>query len=229
MFTYNDLIGMGATYLFVISTLVVAELLRSKLGLKPFFTRKVIHINTGHWIFLWPLYDHWYALVIPPLTFVVINYISYKKELIKAMERKEKAGGLGTVYYAFSMALIAGLFWYLGKPWIGAVGAIVMAWADGVADLFGRRYGKHKYTIIGSTKSIEGSLAFLVFGFLATFISLAIYSNIGMFEGGFSEILLISIISSLIGMIIEAISPKGTDNITVPIALPLIILALYGK
>jgi phytol kinase len=92
---------------------------------------------------------------------------------------------------------------------------MLMAWADGLADPIGRRYGMHKYRVAGSTKSVEGSLGFFLVGVCSVAATL-------MFFGAFSSLPAVNIpifalgIAAL-GTLIEAVSPAGTDNLTVPI------------
>jgi len=136
--------------------------------------------------------------------------------LFKAMERKEKAGGLGTVYYAISLTIIAPIAMVLGKTWVAAAAIILMAWADGLADPVGRRYGAHKYRIAGSTKSVEGSLGFFLVGFLAVAATLTFFGAFMSLPTGFN-IAIFSLAIAAIGTLIEAVSPSGTDNLTVPI------------
>lgn len=221
----SDVLGIIATLIFVFLVIAVAEFLRKKFDLSSDFTRKVVHIGVGNWIFLWPFtFRYWYTVFIPPAIFIVLNYVSYKKEVFKAMERKEKAGGLGTVYYAFSLTVLSAAFWYVGQAWIAALGIMLMAWADGLADVIGRRYGSHRYSMFGSIKSIEGSTGFFIIGILsstATILFFAAFWNLVLPQ----SILLISVLISGFGTFIEALSPKGTDNLTVPI-LSCLILSL---
>jgi phytol kinase len=171
----------------------------------------------GNWIFLWPFaFDHWYAILVPPALFVVLNYVSYRRELFKAMERKEKAGGLGTVYYAISLTIVAPIAMLLGGVWAAAAAIVLMAWADGLADPIGRRYGVHKYRIVGSTKSIEGSLGFFLVGFAAVAVTLTFFNAFSSLPAGVN-IPLFSLAIAALGTVIEALSPAGTDNLTVPI------------
>jgi len=206
-----------ATIAFVFIVIGFAELMRRQLSLSANFTRKVVHVGVGNWIFLWPFaFDHWYAILIPPALFVVLNYVSYRRELFKAIERKEKAGGLGTVYYAISLTIIAPIAMVLGKTWVAAAAIILMAWADGLADPIGRKYGAHKYKIAGTTKSIEGSLGFFVVGFLAVAATLTFFGSFTALPTGFN-IIMFSFAIAALGTLIEAVSPAGTDNLTVPI------------
>jgi len=213
----GDIGGIVATIVFVFIVIGFAELMRRQLSLSANFTRKVVHVGVGNWIFLWPFaFDHWYAILIPPALFVVLNYVSYRRELFKAMERKEKAGGLGTVYYAISLTMIAPVAMVLGKTWVAAAAIILMAWADGLADPIGRKYGAHKYRISGSTKSVEGSLGFFLVGFLAVAATLTFFGAFMSLPTGFN-IGIFSLAIAALGTLIEAVSPSGTDNLTVPI------------
>ena len=69
-------------------------------------SRKYIHIILSNWwMIAMVFFDNVIWASILPATFIVINYISYKKNLIGAMER-EKQDGLGTVYYAISLLVM---------------------------------------------------------------------------------------------------------------------------
>ena len=70
------------------------------------FTRKFIHIGVGMWVVgTVLLFENRFLAVIPPLSFVLINYVSYRRETFKAMETGEK-GNLGTVYFPLSFAIL---------------------------------------------------------------------------------------------------------------------------
>jgi phytol kinase len=213
----GDIGGIVATIVFVFIVIGFGELIRKQFSLSPNFTRKVIHVGVGNWILLWPFaFDNWYAILVPPALFVVLNYVSYRRELFKAMERKEKAGGLGTVYYAISLTIIAPTAMLLGKTWVAAAAIMLMAWADGLADPIGRKYGTHRYRIVGSSKSAEGSLGFFLVGFLSVAAILAYFAVFSSLPVGFG-IPMFSLAIAALGMLIEAVSPRGTDNLTVPI------------
>ena len=79
----------------------------------------------------------WFAAFVP-LTFVIINYLSYKKGIIKVMER-DKQDGLGTVYYAISLLILTIIsFGIFKKPSLGLIPTLVMAYGDGLAAVIGK-------------------------------------------------------------------------------------------
>lgn len=84
-----------------------------------------------------------------------------------------------------------------------------MAYGDGFAAIAGKAIQSKEYKVFGCTKTIVGSCIMFVMSFI---ISLAVfaYGNTEMF---FVKAIALSIVATLL----EAISAKGTDNITVPI------------
>ena len=81
----SDWLALIISYVYVFAMIGVGEGLRKWLGqAKPGtysteFTRKLIHISVGMWAFgTVLLFEHWYFAIVPPLSFVVLNYISYR-------------------------------------------------------------------------------------------------------------------------------------------------------
>ena len=80
--------GLLVLYGFLFGIVVVGELVRAIFKWRPVFTRKFIHIGVGFWGFVaYPIFESWWAVMIPPFSFVLINLASYKWTLFKAMER----------------------------------------------------------------------------------------------------------------------------------------------
>jgi dolichol kinase len=91
-----------------------------------------------------------------------------------------------------------------------------MAAGDGMADIVGRRFGTIKWPF-SATKSIAGSLGFILGAFLATSALLSIYAATGCIDFDFSmqwsSVLLVSFICAAVELV-----PIGDDNITVSLA-----------
>jgi phytol kinase len=161
-----------------------------------------------------------YWAIIPPLAFIVINYLDYRFGLIQAMMSSNRSN-LGTVYFPISFAVILAVFW--GNPTMPTthphliVAALMpMTWGDALAAVVGERIGRHRYTILGHTRSLEGSFVMLVVSALATWLALGSLSSSAAY---------VAIIVAWGATLIEAISPWGIDNLTVP-AVSALILAL---
>lgn len=180
-------------------------------------SRKYIHILLSNWwLIAVAFFDNMFWAIIPPIAFVIINYISYKFDVIKVMERDgENKESLGTVYFAFSLIpLVILSFGITNNPMIGMVGFFIMTYGDGFAAIAGKTIKSKQYKIFGDTKSIAGSVVMFVTSLIIT-VGIFAYSNTELF-------FIKAIIISLIATILEAISAKGTDNLTVPIITSLI-------
>ncbi len=95
-----------------------------------------------------------------------------------------------------------------------------MAFGDGLAGLIGRSYNSPKWSILGQTKSIIGTLTMGTVVAITTSI-ISSLNNLGIQP---LEIVVISLIATFL----EQISPWGIDNLTVPIGLSFICIWLVG-
>jgi len=159
----RDTIPLLASFAYVFAAIGVAEGLRKWRGYSVDFTRKFIHIAVGMWAYgTVLLFEQRVFAIIPPLAFVAINAFSYWRGTFKAMETGER-GNLGTVYFPLSFAALIWVFW--GRPHLIVAGLMPMTWGDALAAVVGRRIGRRRYTFLGSTRSVEGSMTmFLAVG-----------------------------------------------------------------
>ena len=203
----KNLAGIILSYLFI-AVIIVAAKFFEKAGKEA--SRKFIHIMLANWWFIAMYFFKnaiWASIV--PLSFVIINYISYKKDLIDVMER-EKNDGLGTVYYAISLLLLSiYTFGIIRRPEIGLCAVLIMGYGDGLAAIIGRSIESFSYKIGNSQKTLAGSFTMFFISFLIAAVFLASIAS--------PMWLLKAILLAISVTVIEAISVKGTDNITVPV------------
>jgi phytol kinase len=206
----SDWRALIISYVYVFAAIGIGEGLRRWRGYSTEFTRKLIHIAVGMWAFgTVLLFEQWCFAIIPPLSFVVLNYISHRQEIFKSVETGEK-GNLGTVYFPISFAIILCLFWE--RPNFLVASLMPMTWGDALAAILGRRYGRRKYSVLGSTRSLEGSLAMFLFSWLATFLALYLLPPLG-----WQMSLFYSLVVAVFATLVEALSPWHIDNLTAPL------------
>ena len=214
----SNLAGILVSYLYIVLVIIGARIFEKK-GKEA--SRKFIHIMLGNWWFIAMYYftNVWVAAFVPA-TFVIINYVSYKKDLIKVMER-EKQDGLGTVYYAISLFILVIVSFGIYKtPSLGLIPNLVMAYGDGLAGLIGKAIKSKKYKLSDTKKSVAGSITMFVISSILIGGYLAFWHT-----GEFWATPHWPVVSMLIGFLITAIeagSAKGTHNITVPLGTLLI-------
>jgi phytol kinase len=135
----------------------------------------------------------------------------------------------GTVYFAVSITLLFLMFWRTGgvrdfAP-IAVAGVMAMTWGDAMASLIGKSIGKKTLSIFLNHRTLEGSIAMLVFSYLSVFLTLFYLSGSELSSGSvilsFNKALLISLPAALVATLAEGFSPAGTDNVTVPVLVAL--------
>lgn len=214
----NNLIGIILSYIFIVIIIIMAKFFEKK---DKEISRKFIHIMLSNWWFLaMYFFDNVIYASIVPLSFVIINYISCKKNLILVMEREEiNKDGYGTVYYALSLFILS--IFTLGiikKPEIGLCSILIMGYGDGLASIIGKNVKSFSYKIGKTYKTLAGSCTMLLISF---FIVVLFLYNMQS-----SLWLLKSLLISIIITLLEAISTKGLDNITVPISACLLLMIM---
>lgn len=209
----QNILGIIVSFIYV-GIIIVSAKFFQKVGEEA--SRKFIHIMLANWWFIaMYFFTNWVWASIVPICFVVINYISYKKNIISVMERSEQ-DGLGTVYYALSLVVMAiYTFGIIKRPEVGLCASLVMGYGDGLASVVGQSVKSYEYKIGNTRKTIAGSVTMFVVSLIL--IGVFLYSAESTFW-----ILKAIIISG--GMtIVEAVSIKGTDNITVPVITSIIL------
>ena len=201
----------------------LAEVLYHKFKVKVELTRKFVHFTTGAITMLFPIMlgNHWFVLLLCA-SFAFILIISLKFNLmpsINAIDRKSYGSisypiSVYTCYLAYDYYEQNYLFFYLP--------ILILAICDPIAALTGRKWPKGKYIINGDNKTLLGSSMFFLSAFILCFIFYFV-----MNKNNFMWLFFISsLIIALFTTITEAISSKGFDNITIPMATILLLVAL---
>lgn len=208
IWSYHNILGIMVSFIYVFGVIFLAKFLE-RFGKEA--SRKTVHILVCNWWLLAMVFFDspvWAAVV--PACFVVLNYLSYRFQIFSSMERGAGKGDLGTVYYAVSLLVLALItFGPLGDPVVGGVGILIMGYGDGLAAVVGTRWPKMPYKVFGSEKTLSGSLTMLVASFLVTLILLTVT--------GQPEVLLPAITLAVLATALEAMTPLGLDNLTVPL------------
>jgi phytol kinase len=209
--TGGDLRALLLSFAYVLAVLLACDFLRRR-GVSVALTRKAVHIAVGMWVFpTLLLFDHWYWALVPPATFTLLNALSLRFRFFAAIEVAERS--LGTVLFPLSFAGLLALFWPAGYPAVAAGGVMAMTWGDALASLVGQAYGRRTYTVWGQTKTWLGSLACFSWSMLAVTLTLVV---VGLYTP--PTALWHAALASLAATVVEALSPKGTDNLFVPLA-----------
>jgi dolichol kinase len=194
----QDTIALLTAFAYVFAAIGVAEGLRKWRGYPAEFTRKFIHIAVGMWAY----------------------GFSYWQGTFKAMETGEKEN-LGTIYFPISFVALVWLLW--DHPGLLVASLMPMTWGDALAAVVGRRIGQRRYTVFGSTRSLEGSAVMFFASWVATLVPLLLLAPA---PPGLVAAVVASAVTALGATVAEAVSPWGIDNLTVPAASALILVLM---
>ena len=156
------------SYGYVGALLLGAELLRRGGKTSPDTARKIVHAGVGLWVVPTVfVFSDWRVAIVPPVTFVLTNYVIHRFRLLPALD--DDPANLGTVFFPISFATLLAVFFRPGalndEAFVAVAGILTMALGDAAAAIFGKRYGTRRYTILGHSRTMEGSMAmFLVTG-----------------------------------------------------------------
>jgi len=205
--------------LWIVIILLIAVLCKRYFPKKEELSRKIIHIGTGPVILLAWLFDIPKNIAFSTALLITISLgVNYQYRFLPAIEDVERKS-FGTIAYGISITLLLLLFWTRYAPSI-SIGVLAMAFGDGLAGLIGRSINSPKWSILGQTKSIAGTLTMGSVVAITTSI-ISSTNNLGIDP---LEILVISLIATFL----EQISPWGIDNLTVPIGVTCIGIWLVG-
>jgi len=242
--TLTDLIVLAIAYIWVISVLVIGEVLRRWRDYPTAMTRKFIHLGAGFSVFTVPFYTNAWAAIIVAVSFLALIFLASPKSPIKSlknmfevMAREEDylSGHIwGPFLYAISITILVSIFTLIPQliplyP-LPAMALTAMYLGDGVAPLIGAKYGKNWYKVGKSVRSIEGSLSVFIASFVGAWICwffLDVFATGGMPYFSLVQIVTFSLICANSAMVFEALCPAGWDNLSVPL-LTAVVLMVTG-
>jgi phytol kinase len=220
----NDIIGLLLSYVYAFGLLLIVEGIGKRLCWTMDFTRKIIHIGAGMWVWgILYFFDHWYYGIIPFGTFILLNYAFYRQQTFKQMDDAQSTPG--TVYFAFSITVLMSLLWRTGgaldRAPIAIAAIMGMTWGDAFASLVGKRWGKNRYEVFGHARSWQGSAAMAVFTFASVALTLWLLPVSALSPNSiplsFGNVLFLTSLATGVATLSEALSPAGTDNLSVPL------------
>jgi len=205
-------LGYALTFAWVFAVMGISHAAKKFCRIGEEGSRKIVHVLVSFAFF--PMYfcfgASWHLLV-PPLCFVVLNYISVKKSVFSMMERSGERQSYGTVIYALSMLVMAA-FSVLCPAFLlpYGVGLFCMSFGDGLAPIFGS-VKRMNFSIFGGQRTALGSLTVFVMSFVVTFSMSAVFS-MGLRA---YECALVAAFSALM----ELVGTRGLDNATLPLGV----------
>jgi len=224
--TWNLLL-MLLCYAYVILVIFISGKLPATLGVSQKTSRKFLHAMIGNLPFVIPFFTANIYPVLVAAPFILVTFLASPFSPLKRSKFEglanitEKGHPLGLVLYAISYTLLA--LFFASEPYVVAAGILPMAYGDSAASLVGGTYGKRRYSFLAN-KSLEGSIAMLAVSLLSLSIGLVFFSRYYSFQ--VLNVILATLAVVTVTTLAESVSPKGFDNLTVPILGALVFFLL---
>ena len=238
-----DLLLLLLTFIYVFATILIPVQLKKRDKITKFQARKMVHLFAGLSILTTPFFSWpWWAVLLAS-SMTILTFLSSKKSKVKQLkdlydsigeEAEEKAGYLqGPFHYCLSITILITLFVIVApnQMYFPIAGILLMIISDTLASVIGKKYGKRKINLpwLNTTRTLEGSLAFFISGFILCFFAfttLGVINPITQIHISLEAALIYSLITSVFATIVELISPSTWDDLTVPISATLVIFLI---
>jgi len=223
----NNLLALIATLAVALLWLRLNDYLAQRGWVSGRLSRKLIHIGTGPlFVLCWLLFtpapaSRFLAALVPfgiTIQFALVGLgIIKDPAAVEAMSRSGDRREIlrGPLFYGIVFILLTIIFW-LESP-IGIIALMMVCGGDGLAEIFGRRWGQTKL-FNSANKSWSGSLGFFLGGWLLAAGVMGVFILTKTFHYAFADLLLPLTLITAICTLVEAITPLDLDNISVPIA-----------
>lgn len=191
---------------------LVVTVLKRVFSMRAELSRKLLHILIGYTYVI--LYDHFimpegvspYEVLVMPISFILINYLSYRYRIFDIMERDGADNHPGTVYYAVAVTiLMAGTIFFPATVIPSGIAIFALSLGDGFAAIFGTLFGKYGPQI-GKKKSLVGSLAC----FFGATVGIYLLMLLVPFSLPFYAVLALGAVTAVCELM-----PFGLDNFTI--------------
>lgn len=197
---------------------VVARYGKKTFGkLCPEVARKMVHIGVSNWFFI---YAHVFETDLWPVLglagFAVINAVlNLTGGLHAVMGQDSTKRNWGLVQYPLSIIMLIALRHYgVGDMVCVGCGILGMGYGDGLASLVGMKVRSHR--LPGRTKkTIAGTVTMALVTF-AVVVVLNLSYRVGVDT---LRVVLIGLLTGICAAVVEAYTPFGLDNITVPLMI----------
>ncbi len=207
---------VAAFYLGVVGAIVgIVQILFHFHWIAGEHSRKLIHILTAVWMSTWRFnLTHLEVTYLGLALLAIIFFVKQFKLFNSIFDIDRVTYG----EFIFVIGIIATSLVF-PAPEVYALAVINLGVADGLAAIIGKRYGKIKYNVFGSTKSLVGLATTMV---VVTITGALFFWKVADYQPELIFMVTHVLASGAVISGLEFVSFKGLDNLTIPLATGLL-------
>lgn len=192
----------------------------------PEMLRKILHTGMGlvavalPWLFT----SAWSVMFLAgsvTILLIGMRLIQPLRRVLGAMIYDVGRSSWGEIYFALGVTCLFILC--RNEAVLYSVPLLILTLADVASSLIGKHFGRLRFRVQGGSKTVEGSLAFLLIAFVVAEFGVLLYAH----RGGL-DILLVGLTLALPTTLVEALAGKGSDNFFVPFAAFVLLRSLLS-
>lgn len=210
----HELIGTLTIGVIAITVLLLTEVLKRTTTLSTELTRKFAHIGSGLAVLLIPVFiDSSWTVLLLAAGFAGLMFGTHVTGLLQGVHGVGRGVG-GVLWYPVTAWLTFFIVYDVrdGVYFEYAIPVLVLACADAMGAVVGKRWGRHRYEVVpGHYRSIEGSSAFFVVALACIVVPLAIGLGVDP-----ARAIAVGLLVSALATAFESVSVHGLDNLLVP-------------
>jgi phytol kinase len=209
--------GVILSFVFVFAILAVGKgLMVFVPGVSSEFIRKFVHVSVSNWWFIMvTFFTRLPFLVLGPIFFIIFNGLATFLSWAAALGMNDRGRNYGLIYFPISLLVLVLMFSFGYIPQsICGMGFFSMGYGDGFAAIIGKMFGTRTISEISGRKTCAGSLAMFA-------VSVMVFAGFSVFYGlrwlNSPRGIILIVVNGAIATLLEAMTPCGLDNLTVPI------------
>ena len=189
----------------------ITELLYRRYKIPAEASRKFLHVSGGLLCLLLPTFfsSHWWVLVLALLSFLLL-LTTYIKGMLQSVH-KTKRYSVGSIIFPISIYFCFLIAKRVDNNLLFFLPVSLLTISDAAAETAGKHWGYLSTQFFKGQKTLIGTIAFLLTAIIVC-IGWMYYFNIPL-----QKIIVMTIILSLSASIVELLTLRGWDNLTVPV------------
>lgn len=195
--------------------------LGSRFGLSAELQRKLVHVTTGFYALTLPFTFSSVAAATLLLALSLVVLVALRRPRFARAGFAASLHGVarrshGEIYLVFAVGFL--LWFSAGDIALYVLPLLVLTLADAAAALAGTRYGRRHFSVAAGSKSWEGVAMFFMVTLILSMMTLLLLTDIGR-----ARVIVLSLMVSGFGALVEADSWGGRDNLFVPVGVHLLL------
>lgn len=202
-----NVLGYFVCYVYLFAVIFGVGMLQKIFQFSIETSRKIIHtLIVFTWIFLYHFFWKDWQIVIVPITFIIINALSYRFKLFKMIEREDSTNNhMGTIYFSIGITGLMILALLLPSTIMATgIATFAICFGDGPAALIGAKAKRKVH--IRPDKTLQGTAAC----FVGACVGLLLFVFIMPVDIPIWAILTLSFATALFELV-----GKGLDNFSI--------------